>query len=152
MTSRAKPWTPCFFVPAHRRQPHACALGPPAGPCPQHAGGFATVYRAQLKNPATGGTSTVAVKVLRPAHLLRPMHLRRFLQEVAVQRSISHPNVVKVGGVAGCCCSSSAAAAPHSAPPAAPRCQPSSRRLLAGAGLLHAAAGLAARRHAAQGV
>jgi serine/threonine protein kinase len=70
------------------------------------AGGFATVYRAQLRNAATGGFSTVAVKVLRPAHLLRPMHLRRFLQEVAVQHAVCHPNVVKVGRcllTAACC-------------------------------------------------
>jgi hypothetical protein len=100
------------------------------------AGGFATVYRAQLRNPATGGASTVAVKVLRPAHLLRPMHLRRFLQEVAVQRSISHPNVVKVGQrpsaaligagtarpqlrAAHCCCEHTARAARRAPPGAA---------------------------------
>lgn len=68
--------------------------------CTPPAGGFATVYRAQLRSASTGGYSTVAVKVLRPVHLLRPMHLRRFLQEVAVQHAVCHPNVVKVGAAA----------------------------------------------------
>ena len=53
-------------------------------------GGFALVFKAKLRLPS-GELMPVAMKVLKPKHMSKPSHCRRFLQELAVHTAVHHP-------------------------------------------------------------
>jgi serine/threonine protein kinase len=53
-------------------------------------GGFALVFKAKQRLPS-GELVPLAMKVLKPKHMSKSSHYRRFLQELAVHTAVQHP-------------------------------------------------------------